>query len=142
MVVGALKIRSHSEKTRFVVKITVRRSYRSAERYEVGSILLTSNRAPKEWPELFGNRLLASAGLDRLAHRAETLVITGSSYRTQGRVRFEQEVAQAGGEGQSDRMTAEVGKRRHRHPAQCWYPLAANGWYISASNAGTLTAAT
>ena len=56
-----------------------------SERYEVGSILVTSNRAPSEWPELFGNPLLASAGLDRLAHHAETLVITGKSYRAQGR---------------------------------------------------------
>ncbi len=55
------------------------------ERYEVGSILVTSNRAPAEWPDLFGNPLLASAGLDRLAHHAETLVITGRSYRAQGR---------------------------------------------------------
>ena len=54
------------------------------ERYEVGSILITSNRAPEEWPDLFGNPLLASAGLDRLAHHAETLVITGRSYRAQG----------------------------------------------------------
>jgi DNA replication protein DnaC len=52
-----------------------------AERYEVGSIVVTSNRAPSEWPELFGNPLLASAGLDRLAHLAESLVITGRSYR-------------------------------------------------------------
>ena len=52
-----------------------------AERYERGSIMLTSNRAPSEWPELFGNPLLASAGLDRLAHHAETIVITGRSFR-------------------------------------------------------------
>jgi DNA replication protein DnaC len=51
------------------------------ERYETGSILLTSNRAPSEWVDLFGDPLLASAGLDRLAHQAETLVITGKSYR-------------------------------------------------------------
>lgn len=62
------------------------------ERYEKGSILLTSNRAPAEWPELFGDPLLASAGLDRLAHRAEVVVITGSSYRAQGRQRLQQEV--------------------------------------------------
>jgi DNA replication protein DnaC len=55
------------------------------ERYEVGSILVTSNRAPTEWPDLFGNPLLASAGLDRLAHHAETVVITGRSFRAQGR---------------------------------------------------------
>jgi len=51
------------------------------ERYERASIVLTSNRAPGEWPELFGNPLLASAGLDRLAHRAMMLTITGRSYR-------------------------------------------------------------
>jgi DNA replication protein DnaC len=53
------------------------------ERYEVGSIIVTSNRAPSEWPDLFGDPLLASAGLDRLAHQAEVLVITGKSYRAQ-----------------------------------------------------------
>lgn len=53
------------------------------ERYEVGSILVTSNRAPGEWPELFGDPLLASAGLDRLAHHAETVVLTGQSFRAQ-----------------------------------------------------------
>lgn len=55
------------------------------ERYELGSILVTSNRAPTEWPDLCGNPLLASAGLDRLAHHAETVVITGRSFRAQGR---------------------------------------------------------
>ena len=52
-----------------------------AERYEQGSIIVTSNRAPSEWPELFGNPLLASAGLDRLADGAESVVITGRSFR-------------------------------------------------------------
>lgn len=54
------------------------------ERYEAGSIVLTSNRAPAEWPDLFGDPLLASAGLDRLAHAAETLVSTGTSFRARG----------------------------------------------------------
>jgi DNA replication protein DnaC len=54
------------------------------ERYERSSILLTSNRAPEEWPDLFGSPLLASAGLDRLAHRAHTIVITGTSFRAHG----------------------------------------------------------
>ena len=61
-------------------------------RYERGSILLTSNRAPNEWPELFGDPLLASAGLDRLLHHAEVMVITGTSFRAQGRQQLEQEV--------------------------------------------------
>ena len=52
-------------------------------RYEVGSILLTSNRALAEWPDLFADPLLASAGLDRLTHRADVILITGASYRAQ-----------------------------------------------------------
>ena len=62
------------------------------ERYEKGSIMLTSNRAPSEWPDLFGDPLLASAGLDRLAHHAEIVVITGASFRAQGRKKLEEEV--------------------------------------------------
>jgi len=61
-------------------------------RYERGSVLLTSNRAPNEWPELFGDPLLASAGLDRLLHHAEVMIITGSSFRAQGRQQLEQAV--------------------------------------------------
>jgi DNA replication protein DnaC len=55
-------------------------------RYEQGSIILTSNRSPAEWPDVFLDPLLASAGLDRLGDRAEVLVITGVSYRTQARL--------------------------------------------------------
>jgi DNA replication protein DnaC len=51
------------------------------ERYEHGSILLTSNRSSAEWQDLFGDPLLASAGLDRLGHGAAVLTITGRSYR-------------------------------------------------------------
>jgi transcriptional regulator with XRE-family HTH domain len=38
-------------------------------------------RAPSEWPELFGDPLLASAALDRLIHRAAVVLISGRSYR-------------------------------------------------------------
>jgi DNA replication protein DnaC len=62
------------------------------ERYEKGSILLTSNRAPSEWPDIFLDPLLASAGLDRLLDRAEVVIIRGASYRAQSRARLEQEV--------------------------------------------------
>jgi DNA replication protein DnaC len=56
-----------------------------ARRYERGSILLTSNRAPSEWAEVFGDTLLASAALDRLTHHARVTVITGESYRQRHR---------------------------------------------------------
>ncbi len=56
-----------------------------ARRYERGSILLTSNRAPSEWAEVFGDALLASAALDRLTHHARVTVMTGESYRQRQR---------------------------------------------------------
>lgn len=53
-------------------------------RYGRGAIVLTTNRAFEEWPELFENSALASAALDRLAHGATQVVITGESYRAKG----------------------------------------------------------
>ncbi len=53
-------------------------------RYGKRPIILTTNRAFDEWPELFDNSVLASAALDRLAHGATQVVITGDSYRAKG----------------------------------------------------------
>lgn len=55
------------------------------QRYERGSIVLTSNRAPSEWAEIFGDGLLASAALDRLTHHAHVTCCTGESYRQRQR---------------------------------------------------------
>ena len=57
------------------------------ERYEKGSMIVTSNRAFSEWPDLFASPLLASAALDRLADRAHQIVITGDSFRAKGRAK-------------------------------------------------------
>ena len=54
-------------------------------RYERGSVIVTSNRSPAEWPDLFGNALLASAALDRLTHHARISIVTGESYRQRQR---------------------------------------------------------
>ncbi|MCC7142436.1 MAG: IS21-like element helper ATPase IstB [Candidatus Eisenbacteria bacterium] len=60
-----------------------------SERYERGSILITSNRDLGEWSEAFvDNPLLASAALDRLAHRAHQITITGASYRAKQQPRL------------------------------------------------------
>lgn len=51
-------------------------------RYEQGAIVITSNRAFKEWPKIFNNdSTLTAAILDRLLHHAETIVIEGKSFR-------------------------------------------------------------
>lgn len=56
-------------------------------RYERGSMMITSNRAFKEWPKLFNNdSTLTSAILDRLLHHAETVVIEGKSFRMRGKL--------------------------------------------------------
>jgi len=58
-----------------------------SQRYERGSLIITSNRAFKHWPEIFNNdSTLTSAILDRLLHHAETLVIEGKSYRMKDKI--------------------------------------------------------
>ncbi len=53
-----------------------------SQRYERGSLILTTNQAYKYWPQLFNNDgSLTSALLDRLLHHSETVVIEGRSYR-------------------------------------------------------------
>ena len=56
-----------------------------SERYERGSIIVTSNRAFEEWGDIFANDLLSSAALDRLTHHAHTLIIRGDSFRQRNR---------------------------------------------------------
>jgi DNA replication protein DnaC len=56
-------------------------------RYEHGAMIITSNRAYKDWPEIFNNdATLASAALDRLLHHAETVLIEGKSYRMKDKI--------------------------------------------------------
>jgi len=55
------------------------------ERYEKGSIILTSNTSFGEWGRLFNDEVLATALLDRLLHHAEVIPINGSSYRMKDR---------------------------------------------------------
>jgi DNA replication protein DnaC len=57
------------------------------ERYEHGSMIITSNRAFDEWAEVFNNDLLASAALDRLTHHTHTLTIRGDSFRQRNRMK-------------------------------------------------------
>lgn len=51
-------------------------------RYGRGSILITTNKGVRDWPEvLAGDEVLATAILDRLLHRSHVLNIRGRSYR-------------------------------------------------------------
>ena len=56
-------------------------------RYEQGALVITSNKAFKNWPEIFNNdSILTSAILDRLLHHAETVIIEGKSYRMKDQI--------------------------------------------------------
>ena len=58
-----------------------------SQRYERGSIVITSNKAFKQWPTIFnGDSTITSAVLDRLLHHAETILIEGASFRMKDRV--------------------------------------------------------
>jgi len=52
-----------------------------AERYERGSLLVTSNLEFSRWGEVFGDITLTTALLDRLTHRSHVLMFDGESYR-------------------------------------------------------------
>ncbi len=58
-----------------------------SQRYERGSLIITSNRVFQKWPEIFNNdATLTSALLDRLLHHAETILIQGNSYRMKDQI--------------------------------------------------------
>jgi DNA replication protein DnaC len=50
-------------------------------RYENRSTIMTSNRPLEEWGKLLGDVPTAGAILDRFLHHAQTIAITGRSYR-------------------------------------------------------------
>jgi len=74
-----------------------------SRRYERGPMILTSNQSFGAWGDVFGDRVIATAILDRLLHHAVTLNIRGNSYRLKeklkaGLVRSHDDSPQPGGE--------------------------------------------
>ena len=52
-----------------------------SQRYERGSILVTTNLPFDEWTEVFGSKRLTGALLGRLTHHVHLLEMNGDSYR-------------------------------------------------------------
>ena len=52
-----------------------------SRRYERGAMILTSNQSFGSWGDVFGDRVIASAILDRVLHHSITVNIKGDSYR-------------------------------------------------------------
>ena len=58
-----------------------------SRRYERGPMILTSNQSFGSWGDVFGDRVIASAILDRILHHATTISIRGDSYRLKDKLK-------------------------------------------------------
>ncbi len=58
-----------------------------SRRYERGPVILTSNQSFANWGDVFGDRVIATAILDRLLHHGITVSIRGNSYRLKEKIK-------------------------------------------------------
>ena len=70
-----------------------------SERAGRGSFILTSNRSPKDWYELFPNPVVAESVLDRLINASFHVHMEGKSYRPRRRPGQSQELVKGGAKG-------------------------------------------
>ena len=75
------------------------------ERYRSGSMIVTSNRRPRDWYGLFPNAVLAESALDRFVNSAHHVVFRGRTYRPLRRP--------DGGADPSDIDDLDAGERRN-----------------------------
>ena len=52
-----------------------------AERYELGSVMLTSNLPFSKWEQIFKDPMTTAAAIDRLVHHSVILELNMPSYR-------------------------------------------------------------
>lgn len=55
------------------------------ELHDKTSIIITTNKSPKQWADVLQDSVLTTALLDRLLHRCEIIKLTGNSYRMKNR---------------------------------------------------------
>ena len=53
--------------------------------HEKSSVIITTNKSPKQWAETLEDEVLSTALLDRLLYRCEVLKLSGESYRMENR---------------------------------------------------------
>lgn len=53
-----------------------------AARYENNATIITSNLDFSEWHQIFSNKILGAAVIDRIRHGAKSIVLNGKSYRS------------------------------------------------------------
>lgn len=52
-----------------------------ADRYETGSMIITSNLAFSDWDKIFPDSMIAVAAIDRIVHHSTVINLNGESYR-------------------------------------------------------------
>lgn len=53
--------------------------------HEKSSVIITTNKSPKQWAEALDDEVLSTALLDRILYRCEVIKLTGQSYRMENR---------------------------------------------------------
>ena len=69
-----------------------------AERYERGSVLLTSNLPFSQWEQIFKDPMTTAAAIDRLVHHSVIIELNLASYRAEQAKKAKKERASSGGE--------------------------------------------
>jgi len=55
------------------------------ELHDKTSLIITTNKSPKEWADVLKDTVLTTALLDRILHRCEIVKLSGTSYRMKTR---------------------------------------------------------
>jgi len=92
-----------------------------SRRYEKGPMILTSNQSFGAWGEVFGDRVIATAILDRVLHHAITVNIRGNSYRLKDKLK----AGLVRAEESSTRIGSSTGRGEFSIPTtgEIWVPL-------------------
>jgi len=69
-----------------------------AERYERGSVLMTSNLAFSKWESIFKDAMMTAAAIDRLVHHSVIIELNIRSYRAEQAEKDQEVASQAEGE--------------------------------------------
>ena len=70
-----------------------------AERYERGSVLMTSNLAFSRWEGIFKDAMMTAAAIDRLVHHSVIIELNIPSYRVEEATKKQQAESQVEGTG-------------------------------------------
>ena len=69
-----------------------------AERYERGSVLMTSNLAFSKWEAIFKDAMMTVAAIDRLVHHSVIIELNIPSYRAEEAKKNQEAESQVAGE--------------------------------------------